>query len=139
MNIDELIAEATAKPGERVEMEIGLRVFCAVFHMRKAAVYMDGKRVPLGVAKQGLLLEERRTGEKAVLCQGVKVRTLDDLIYNARIAGRYEVVLAGVTFGAVHGDGYMHLLHNGERMTRKRIEPIFEYRMRVETIMRVSK
>lgn len=132
MNINDLMKAAEANPGERVEMVIGRRVFGAVFYVGKASVTMDGKRVSVGVAKQGLIAEERATKETARRLDAPVVRTIDDLIGNARALGKYEVTLDDVRFSAIYNEGRTRLYIDGKATTRDKAWSVFESAFRME-------
>lgn len=132
MNIEELMAAATAKPGERIEMVIGRRVFGAVFYVGKASVTMDGKRVSVGVAKQGLIAEERATKETARRLDVAVIRTVDDLIGQARARGQCAVLLNGVKFQAIYNEGRTRLYVDGKSTTREKVYSSFESNFRIE-------
>lgn len=132
MTIDELMAAATDKPGERIEMVIGRRVFASVFYVGKASVTMDGKRVSVGVAKQGLIAEERATKETARRLDVAVIRTVDDLIGQARARGKCEVLLNGVKFSAIYNEGRTRLYVDGKATTREKVYSSFESNFRIE-------
>lgn len=133
VNIDELIEVAKARFDYRAEMVLGGRWFAVGCDVGKPAFYMDGKRVPQGVVRAALLMEERRTGQKARLLTTPTVHSLDMLAALARHHGEYTIVLAGRVFVAVSpAIGYDFFKVDGKRTPKTKLTELFKVCLRIE-------